>query len=157
MRDASVRCVRLTHQPLAVALALISCAACSSNDPAPGSGLECVAGLSTDCSPLYATSDFTTLYTKILHPSCATGGSTCHAKSGSKGGLVFEDEEQSYELLLGNVDGRARVVPGDPSCSILVERLEVTRSTLRMPPGPTPLSAGERCNVVRWIADGALR
>lgn len=70
---------------------------------------------------------------------------------------MFEDEQQSYDLLLGHVDGRARVIPGDPGCSILVERLEVDSSTLRMPPGPTPLTAGERCNFVRWIADGAPR
>lgn len=135
----------------------MACAACSSSDPPSDAGLQCVTGLSADCAPLYATSDFTTLYTKILHPSCATGGSTCHTKSGSKGGLVFEDEDQSYELLLGNVDGRKRVIPGDAACSLLVERLEVMSSTLRMPPGPTPLSAGERCNFVRWIAAGATR
>ncbi len=138
-------------------LALLQGMACSSSDPTPESGLECVKGLSAECSPLYPSSDFTTLYTKVLHPSCATGGSTCHTKSGSKGGLVFEDEDQSYGLLLGQIDGRARVIPNDPSCSLLIERLEVQSSTLRMPPGPTPLTEGERCNFVQWIANGALR
>jgi hypothetical protein len=144
------------HRLLSLTLVLVPGAACSS-DPAPEPGLACVQGLSATCSPLYPSSDFTTLYTKILHPSCATGGSTCHTKSGSKGGLVFEDEEQSFGLLLGDIDGRPRVLPGDPGCSILMERLEVESATLRMPPGPTPLTAGERCNFVQWIANGAPR
>jgi len=54
-------------------------------------------------------------------------------------------------------DGRKRVLPGDPSCSILMERLEVNDANLRMPPGPTPLSAGERCDFVQWIMNGAPR
>lgn len=135
---------------------LVAAAACSS-DPPPEATLACVQGLSAECSPLYPTSDFTTLYTKILHPSCATGNGTCHTQSGSKAGLVFEDEEQSYALLLGEVDGRQRVIPGDPGCSVLMERLEVSSPTLRMPPGPTPLTEAERCNFVRWIASGAAR
>jgi len=141
---------------LPLAAVLLGAVACGS-DPPPEAALACVEGLSTACSALYPTSDFATLYTKILHPSCATGGSTCHTKAGSKGGLVFEDEEQSYELLLGEVDGRQRVIPGDPGCSVLMERLEVNSSTLRMPPGPTPLTAGERCNFIQWIANGAPR
>jgi cytochrome c len=147
---------RIVYRLFPCALGLTSLAGCGET-PAPEPGLECVRGLTAECSPLYPTSDFTTLYTKILHPSCATGGSTCHTKSGSKGGLVFEDEQQSYALLLGQVDGRQRVVPGDASCSILIERLEVNSSTLRMPPGPTPLSEGERCNFVQWVANGAAR
>jgi hypothetical protein len=116
-----------------------------------------VEGLSTSCSPLYDPPDYPTIFTKILHPTCATGQSTCHTSSGSKGGLVFEDETQSYELLIGQGDGRKRVVPGDAACSLLVERLEAKDALLRMPPGPTPLSEGERCTIVRWIENGAAR
>jgi hypothetical protein len=130
--------------------------ACST-PPEPAPTLTCVEGLTAECSPLYAPPEFTTLYTKILHPSCATGQTTCHSRGGSKGGLVFEDEEQSYGLLLGQVDGRKRVIPGDPGCSILMERLEIDDDDLRMPPGPDPLSAGERCDFVQWITNGAPR
>lgn len=132
---------------------LVSCS--TPDEPAPG--LACVEGLTPECSPLYTPPDFTTLYTKILHPSCATGLGTCHTTAGSKAGLVFEDEDESYGLLLGQIDGRKRVLPGDPGCSILMERLEVKNEDLRMPPGPLPLSEGERCDFVQWIVNGAPR
>lgn len=137
------------------ALALLLLTACSTEDPAPP--LTCVEGLTAECSPLYTPPDFSTLYTKILHPTCASGETTCHSEHGAKHGLVFEDEDESYGLLLGQLDGRKRVLPGDPGCSILMERLEVNDASLRMPPGPTPLSAGERCDFVQWIVNGAPR
>ena len=137
-------------------LALPVLASCSTPTDPPA-GLTCIEGLSAECSPLYTPPDFTTLYTKILHPSCATGLGTCHTASASKGGLVFEDEDQSHALLLGQVDGRKRVLPGNPGCSILMERLEVNDPILRMPPGPEPLSEGERCDFVQWIVNGAPR
>jgi hypothetical protein len=73
------------------------------------------------------------------------------------GNLVFEDEDDAYARLLGEVDGRARVKPGDPACSLLVERLEAKSSDERMPPGPTPLSDAARCDIVLWISEGATR
>jgi len=142
----SARCTSLT---------LLLLCACSTKDPAPA--LSCVDGLTAECSPLYSPPDFTTLYTKILHPTCASGETTCHTEHAAKAGLVFEDEDESYGLLLGQVDGKKRVLPGDPGCSILMERLEVNDASLRMPPGPTPLSAGERCDFVQWIVNGAPR
>jgi len=136
-------------------LTLLVLSACSTEDPAPI--LSCVEGLTAECSPLYTPPEFTTLYTNILHPTCASGDTTCHSRGGAKHGLVFEDEDESYGLLLGELDGRKRVLPGDPGCSILMERLEVNDTSLRMPPGPTPLSAGERCDFVQWIMNGAPR
>jgi hypothetical protein len=71
------------------------------------------------------------------------------------GGLILEDPDESYARLLGELDGRARVVAGDPECSLLVRRLRAASRSLRMPPGPTPLPDAEICTIVRWIADGA--
>ncbi len=117
----------------------------------------CVAGLSTTCRPLYDPPTFDTLFEKILKPSCAQGMGTCHTDDSAMGGLVMEDADTTYAALLGELDQRARVVPGDPACSLLVRRLEARSADERMPPGPTPLSAAERCNVVLWIANGAER
>lgn len=73
------------------------------------------------------------------------------------GNLVMEDADDTYARLLGESDGRARVKPGDPACSLIVERLEAKSAEQRMPPGPTPLSAAARCDIVQWIDQGAAR
>lgn len=117
--------------------------------------LGCIADAAAPCSPQYAPADYSTVFEKILKPSCATGIASCHNASGAKGGLVFEDPDEAYALLLD--ERRARVVPGDPSCSLLTRRLGATDPRLRMPPGPTPLTAGEICTITQWIGAGAQR
>lgn len=118
-------------------------------------GVACVANLSTNCMPLYAPPTFGTLYANLFHPTCAQGIGTCHTSDAQMGGLVFEDQATAYALLLGTQGGRARVLPGNPACSLLEERLESNDSHFRMPPGPTPLSEPARCAVAQWIAQGA--
>jgi len=142
---------------LVAGLGLLLASGCGTKDPPKDAGLACVDGLRTDCSPLYDPPIYSTLFSKILHPTCATGQNTCHTRPASMGGLVFEDEQESYELLLGTTGGRQRVIPGDPACSLLVERLEAHDPDVRMPPGTTPLSDAERCDFVQWIAAGAAR
>jgi hypothetical protein len=134
---------------------LFALGACSSSkQPATG---PCVEGLRTDCSPLYDPPTYATIFENILHPTCAQGRGTCHTADAQMGGLVFEDAGDAYSRLIGDADGRPRVVPGDPACSLLVERLEAQSSDVRMPPGPTPLSAAARCDIVQWISQGAAR
>jgi hypothetical protein len=116
-----------------------------------------VSGLHTDCQPLYDPAVFPTIFEKILKPTCAQGLGTCHTSDAAMGNLVMEDADDTYARLLGQYDGRARVNPGDPSCSLLVERLESSDTNFRMPPGPTALDAGARCDIVQWIASGAAR
>ena len=58
-------------------------------------------------------------------------------------------------LLLGKTDGRARVLPDDPGCSILAKRILSKDPAFRMPPGNVPLLDGEICDIVKWLADGA--
>jgi hypothetical protein len=136
-------------------LLLLPGTACSS--PAKPSSGTCVEGLRTDCSPLYDPPTYSTIFEKILHPTCAQGMGTCHTADAAMGGLVFEDEDDAYARLLGDAGGKARVAPGDPACSLLVERLEAKTSDVRMPPGPTPLSEAARCDIVQWISQGAAR
>jgi hypothetical protein len=73
---------------------------------------------------------------------------------GKQGGLDLSDRAGAYQQLLGST-GRARVVPGDASCSILMERLESTDPNQRMPLREAQLSEGVRCAVQTWIKNGA--
>lgn len=137
--------MRATALPLAVLAACLT--ACN------GGGQTCIE-VNTDCDPLYEPT-YENVFTRTLEPSCAVDG-PCHNAASAQGGLVYEDPDEAYDLLLG-VDGEARVVPGDPGCSLLVRRLESDNPGFRMPPGQTPLPAEERCSVIQWIADGAER
>jgi hypothetical protein len=139
---------------LVTALFMASVLGCSSPDPPPPA-TSCVANLPASCTPLYAPT-FDQLYTRTLHPTCAQSGGACHASAGAQGGLVFEDADASYALLLGQKDGRVRVKPNDPACSLLVEHLESSDPSQVMPPGGM-LSAAERCDFEQWIRNGAKR
>lgn len=130
---------------------LVLSSGCSSPDPAPG----CVEGLDLACAPLYSPT-FDNVFTRTLQPTCAQAGASCHAAEGKQGGLAFDDPDSAYAELVGSASKQGVVVPGDPSCSALVERLETAEASRRMPPG-NPLSAAERCAIVQWIHDGAKR
>jgi Planctomycete cytochrome C len=130
------------------AAAVFAQTACSSDGPA------CVS-VTTDCSPLYAPS-FDDIFSRTLAPTCAQPGSACHSTSGLQGGLYFATATSAYALLLGEGNVAATVVPGDASCSPLVERLESNDPATLMPPG-SKLSDAEICAVVQWIQEGAKR
>jgi hypothetical protein len=131
-------------------------AACTSSD-APTPEPPCVSGLTASCQAQYDPPTYDTIFTKILQPTCATGSGTCHTSDGAKAGLVFEDPDAAYAALLGKNGARARVLPGDPSCSLIMKRLTSPDSNYRMPQGPTPLSDPEICTFTKWIFDGAPR
>ena len=155
MATVGAASVRLRFTALVLAAGTVTLVACAS--PPPKTETQCVSGLRTDCSLLYDPPVFSTIFDKILHPTCAQGMGTCHTADAAMGNLVMEEADDTYARLLGQLDGRVRVKPGDPSCSLLVERLEASSSDVRMPPGPTPLDAGARCDIVQWIANGAAR
>lgn len=129
---------------------LIACAAETSD------GAACLEPLSTDCSAVW--SDYNDIYDNLIVPHCGGPGtgSSCHGAEGLKAGLDLSDRERAYQSLLGELDGHARVIPGNPECSELVRRLEATDPTQVMPPG-RQRPAEQRCSIVRWIADGAQR
>jgi hypothetical protein len=138
----------------AVAAAVVAIVACGpSEPPAPA----CVANLSLACQPIYDPPVYQTIFDKTFHPTCASGSGTCHTSDAKMGGLVFEDADAAYALLLGQTDGRKRVIPYDPSCSLIMERLESTDPTFHMPPGDTSLLPSELCAIAQWIANGAQR
>jgi Planctomycete cytochrome C len=136
--------------PLA-AVVLIGACGTSSGSDAPA----CVANLSTACDPLYSPPTYPTIFTMTFQPTCATGIGTCHTADAAQGGLSFADEQTSYEQLLGMNGANVRVVPGDPACSLLMERLESTDPSFHMPKGPNSLPAAALCAVAQWIANGA--
>jgi hypothetical protein len=139
-----IRCVMY----IAAASLLLTTAGC------PEGELACVE-VDLGCAPLYEPT-FTNVYNNTLVPTCAAEGGACHSPEGAKGGLSYMDEDSAYDLLLGVTDGRARVVPFDVECSLLVKRIESTRASKVMPPGD-PLSRAERCAIEQWIANGAER
>lgn len=120
-----------------------------------GGESDCVTDLPLDCAPLYEPT-FDQIYARTLAPTCAASGASCHAPEGSQGGLSFGDADAAYAALLGKGGGTARVLPGDPACSVLIERLYTTDPSTVMPRG-APLSDAERCVFTQWIANGAKR
>ena len=113
--------------------------------------------LPATCAATYDPPIYQTIYDSILHPTCASGTGTCHTADAAKGGLVFENADDAYGLLVGTGGGKARVVPGDPACSEIVERLASTDPNFHMPPGPNSIPAGDQCTIIKWIQSGAKR
>jgi Planctomycete cytochrome C len=137
---------------MGLAAALLALPACGSGgDPC----VTDIPGDPTSCSPLYPPT-FDQIFSRTLQPTCAQPGAQCHSSAGIMGGLYFSTEDSAYALLLGQNGAPARVIPGNASCSTLVERLEATDSTELMPPG-AKLSDAEICTIVQWIQQGAKR
>jgi hypothetical protein len=137
-----------------LALALPSCGddGAGGDDPA-----QCLESLPMDCAADRPTT-FDAIYKSVFSASCgAVGqGTSCHGSEGLKGGLGLFSADVAYEDLLG-MNGRARVVPGDAKCSILMQRLESNDATFRMPLRDKMLLPEVRCAIQRWIDDGAAR
>ena len=110
--------------------------------------LEC-ADLPATCAPLYQPT-FDNIFANTLAPKCGVEGG-CHDASYAAGGLVFVQADAAYDHLL-----RGRVEPADPSCSLLMVRLETADSALQMPPR-NQLNEQERCAISQWILSGAQR
>lgn len=114
-----------------------------------GCGEECVE-VDLECTPLYEPT-FENVFDETLVDSCGIVG-PCHNASAARAGLVFEDIDESYQLLMEN----ERVIPFDAGCSLLVKRIESTKSSFVMPPGGG-LADAEKCAIELWIANGAQR
>ena len=139
-------------------LAAILGVGCGSSSSGGGDGAPaCVTPPPADCQSLYDPPSYQTIFDQTFRRTCGVGSGTCHTSDAAKGGLVFEDADVAYGLLMGTIDGRKRVIPRDPGCSLLMERIESTDPSFQMPPGDTPLSAPAQCAISKWIAGGAAR
>lgn len=116
--------------------------------------LTCVTDLDLTCAPLFKPT-YDNLYTNTFVPKCGIGGKSCHASEGAMGGLIFDNADDSYHRLVDPFAGR--ILPGDPACSELIERVFSTDAHWHMPRGMDSLPAPERCALVQWVAAGAPR
>lgn len=163
-----LRSVHLSRLRVYFALAalLVAVTGCGGDDddggdekPRDAGAGKCLAPLSLDCRPSFEPASYDAIFRNVLRPSCgsSTSGTQCHGADGKQAGLVLADADEAYESLLGDLDGRPRVVPGDPECSMLIERIESSDPRVRMPLNSTPLGEGQRCAIRQWIAEGAER
>ena len=145
--------MRLYALTLAVALAAAS-AACDET-------LKDIAGPTPNLQPT-----FTTIQQEVFNTTDSAGRSLCvgcHSDQGraASAGLVLLSG-RSYQSLVGipsnGKPGAIRVIPGDPSNSYLVQKLEGTQGIVgqRMPRTGGPyLTPGQLSILRRWIQLGA--
>jgi hypothetical protein len=135
-----------------VVVSLIAAGCGNHEEPAPA----CLSQRSVECAPTYAPT-FRAIFDNRLQVTCGAGGRSCHAAGGHQAGLVLSDFDVAYDSLLGlDSAGRARVIAGDPECSVLEQRLESDDSAVVMPVG-AKLPEGELCAIRQWIANGATK
>lgn len=117
-----------------------------------------------DCQPLYGLNPdtgeiaptFSEVFNTTLKVTCGSQDS-CHSSAGANGGLILDDEQKAYDLLLGKgTDGKPRVRPGDVRCGRVIVRLESVDKPWSMPPGGH-LDEATLCSIRHWIANGAPR
>lgn len=125
---------------------LVGLAACGDDAPPP----VCIT-VDRSCTPAYEPT-FDNLFQMTFSRSCALAGTSCHAAAGHQAGLVLEDEDTAYRLLLEH----GRAVAGKPECSLVARRILSTDREFMMPPG-LPLAPGEQCAIIQWMVRGASR
>lgn len=121
-----------------------------------GSDSQCLSEPLPNCTPSINT-DFATLHRSLFSQRCGTSGNACHGEAGRRADLVLAEPDKAYSALMGTDGTHARVVPGDPACSLLVQLLESDDPGKRMPYMESKLTEGFRCAVRKWIEDGAMR
>ena len=140
--------VRLTIGMVAVAGAAMT-AACGSSSSSP-----------TTPTPPSGPSFATQIQAQILTPAC----SSCHTDDGRNPSsqLNLKSTAVSYAQLVGIASvgkaGAVRVIPGNPSGSYLVQKLEGAADIvgLRMPRNGPPYLTDAQVALIRlWIQNGA--
>jgi len=128
--------------------------ACSGSGAGLDSSGQPLSGSSSGATlPLSA--DFDAIQANVFTPIC----SVCHAGATAPEGLML-DASHSYNLLVGipstEVPSILRVMPGDPTNSYIIQKLEGHAAVGgQMPLGETPLPASTIAFIVQWITDGA--
>jgi hypothetical protein len=76
--------------------------------------------------------------------------------AGAMGGIVLATADATYDTLLGLKGGTKYVLPNDPKCSPLMQRLASKDPNFVMPRG-SRLRDTELCDFVQWIKQGAQK
>jgi len=92
-----------------------------------------------------------TMFSQIVQPLIVHKCGRCHIES-DKGGLSLESIES---MLSGGDSGQPAIVVGEPSQSLLLQRILAETAEDRMPPGDQGLSPSEIASIQSWIAQGA--
>jgi hypothetical protein len=143
---------------LACGLVLLAAGVACNGEEDGGGTAACLEPLPLDCEVAFPPT-YQAIYDNVIAARCGitgTGGS-CHGPEGMQGGLSLAGEDEAYDALLGEVDGKARVVPGEPECSELLRRVESDDRNFRMPLGDRKLPDTTLCAIRQWIAEGAIR
>jgi len=135
--------------------ALLACDGSSQGGAGMGGADACLEPLDLECTPSYSPT-YDQIFTRRIVPTCGAGGTSCHGPSGNKGNLTLDpnDPDAAYSALLEADHGL--VVPGDPECSVMIQRLESDDLDFVMPVRQ-PLMPGELCSIRKWVANGAQR
>lgn len=140
--------------PILSFLFLLFALACSDGgDPvSPGGGND-----GGDDGPDTTAVSFADDVLPILTSTCASA--SCHAPQTRSGGLALGGAD-AYDDLVGVTSAgygpAVRVVPGDPSASVLYQKLLGNASFgARMPLGGSPLSDDALDSIREWIEEGA--
>jgi hypothetical protein len=135
------------------ALCLIGCGS--------GSSTAVGSGTAADGDAAVAVATFTEVYAEILQPVC----SSCHRPGGVGLFQDFSSQSAAYAALVGvkasgpscGSSGDTRVVPGNPSESLLVQKVSGATPPCGspMPLGGPPLSSAQVTLIQDWIKGGA--
>ncbi|HEY6557908.1 MAG TPA: c-type cytochrome domain-containing protein [Polyangiaceae bacterium] len=142
----------MLHRLLLGGLLLTLVSSCGDDSEEPAAPPRCIEPPSVECDPAYPPR-FERIFSETLERGCSQTNS-CHSADGRQGGLSFTDLDESYALLLGEVDGKARVIANDAACSELIVRTHGVGKAWQMPPG-SALRSGELCALRQWIQNGA--
>ena len=99
-------------------------------------------------APCSAAVDFMRDIEPIFHQRCYL----CHGSAQQMSELRLDSREAALD---GGASG-AVIVPGDPSASVLLDRVASETEGYRMPPGGDPLSPRDLSLLKEWIAAGAI-
>jgi hypothetical protein len=132
-------------------LLVLALAGCPS-DPPPA----CIT-VDLNCGEGYPAT-FDNVYANTLIPKCSMT-SSCHSIEGNQANLSLAgDEASAYAALMAksSIDpSRARVVPGNAACSLMIVRTDSPGTDYQMPKGD-PLHPEESCALIKWVQNGAL-
>jgi hypothetical protein len=117
----------------------------------PGNGSGGGSGNGSTLEPTFAS-----IQENVFTPICTA----CHIGAAAPLGLRL-DAANSFGLLVGVPSAQqpqiARVTPGNPNASYLIQKLEGTAAVgERMPLGGAPLPQADIAMIRQWIVDGAL-